>query len=334
MKKCAAVFGIIFAVSLICFAVSVAATGTDGGFGVSMSFPFSHRSGWNPSYTRYYSMRETSEDVFEEMVQNIEVSTASAHTTIRTADVDKTTVKYKAGERSGVFFGAEVQDGTLRVHENGMFYFNFFSLGEYSAAELEIILPEKEYGEVSVEAASGSISISDLISESFSAETASGQGVYRIFADEIRVQTASGSSELTNCTEKKANSLRMESASGNHKVSGFQTESFRIETASGSVSAQGISGEGKVDIASGIVTLEYAQWDGDLNIDAASGSVDVTLPPDSGANVDLDAFSGGVHASLDGHKADFSHESGGTVGGDNVRKVDVDLMSGSVRLHN
>lgn len=333
MKKIAAIFGIIFAVSLVCFCISVAATGITGqGPLVAINGSDILRFGnWAPDYTRSYTAGETTTDNFSENVNNIKIEIASAKTTVKTADTDTVTVNYTAG-KTGMLFGASVKDGTLRVSETGLF-FMMFSLGNDSGT-LDITLPEKNYGNISFSVASGSVSAGDLTADKFHAEVASGNGDYRVFAKDIDIDAASGSINLTNCTENKVNSLKIGCASGSHNISGYKADSFRIDTASGGVKAYGISGEGKIDIASGSVTLEYAEWDGSLNIDAASGIIDVKLPEGSGAAIDLDAMSGSVKFDLDGQSGSFSGDNSGTVGGANVHEADVDLASGSVKFHN
>lgn len=338
MRKCAAVCGILFAVLLVCFAVSVAATGVskEEGFRVSVygfgglgGFPFEDI----PTEV-YQADEEYVANLAEsDTVKKIDLGVSSAHVTITTAkEADMIGVRYKAG-RSGIRFGCSIRNGTLIVRESG-FFMTFFDLGS-DPSELELVLPEREYEKVSLSAASGRISAQELVSEKFTAEFASGAGDFLVFADDIRLSVASGSVTLKNCRpERKADSIRLDGASGNHTVEGFLSDEFDIDLASGVVTMTGISGKGNVDLASGKVRLDYAVWDDDLEIDAASGTVEVRLPAGSGAFVELDAMSGGVTAELDGETASFRGDSSGKAGGGNLHRVDVDLASGSVKLTN
>lgn len=339
MKKCATIFGILFAVLLVCFAASVAATGVnENGFGVSVY-------GLNPIIGRLDGINTKLYNKDEEWVSNlaqsdtvtkIDLGIANAKTVIQTADVDWIEIYYKAG-RTGIRFGAEIKNGTLYVREHAFFFMNF-DFGNDSASVLEITLPEREYEKIELSAASGSIETQELIAKRFSAEIASGGANLSFFAEEIELSAASGTIIAENCTQngenRKAKSISVDCASGNHTVRGFLTDKFDIDLASGNVTLEGISGKGDVDLASGNVCLDYAVWDNDLDIDAASGTVEARLPAESGAYVELDAASGGVTAELDGEKASFSRDSSGRVGGDNVHRVDIDLMSGKVRLLN
>lgn len=335
MKKCAAVCGILFAVLFVCFAVSVAATGINSeGFRVAVYgfgsfFPFD-----DIPLDVYHTNEEYVANLAEsDTVTKIDLGVSSSHVTITTAkEADMISVHYKAG-RSGIRFGCSIRNGTLIVRENG-FFMTLFDWGG-DPSELELVLPEREYEKINLSAASGSISAAELVSGKFTAEFASGSGNFSVFADEIRLSASSGSVALKNCRpDRKASSIRLDSLSGNHTVEGFLSDEFDIDLASGVVTLTGISGKGNVDLASGHVQLDYALWDNDLDIDAASGKVEVRLPAESGAFVELDAASGGVSAELDGENASFRGDSSGKVGGGNMHRIDVDLASGSVKLMN
>lgn len=334
MKKCAAIFGILFAVLLVCFAASVAATGVnEHGFSVSVY-------GWDP-VVGFDSVDTEMYDEGEEYLTNlaqsdtvtkIDLAVGNAKTVIQTADVELISVYYKAG-RTGVRFGATVKNGTLYVREHAFFFMNF-DLNNDSASTLEITLPEREYEKIELSSASGLIEARELTAGRFTAEIASGVGNFSVFAEEIELQAASGTITAENCTDRRARLIEVDCASGSHTVRGFLTDAFDIDLASGNVTLEGISGKGNIDLASGNVRLDYANWDGDLDIDAASGSVEARLPAGSGAFVELDAMSGNVTAELDGDKASFSKDSSGRVGGGNVHHVNVDLASGKVKLLN
>jgi hypothetical protein len=168
----------------------------------------------------------------------------------------------------------------------------------------------------------------------------SGSSKYNIFASEISVTTTSGCVEVKNCTDRKANKISLDSVSGSHTISGFKCNEFKFNSVSGCIKAEGISGRGNADVVSGEMIIEYAEWDNNLKLNAVSGEFDITLPEDSGVEIDLDALSGEVEVELkededDIDKSTFSGESNsGELGGDNVHEVKVDLVSGDVSIHN
>ncbi len=104
--------------------------------------------------------------------------------------------------------------------------------------------------------------------------------------------------------------------------------------ASGKVTVNGISGEVNADIMSGTLTLVYSEWNDDLDIDIASGKVDVTLPQGSGIDLDFDRASGSCNVDLDGHSEHFNKDAKATIGGSNIHNVKIDVASGGTYIHN
>lgn len=349
MKKALIICIIIFVVSVVAFGVSVAATGLrEGNFAVAIGLDkvldkdFDIDTDLGERATKHFD--------FANSVNDIELDIASSTTLVTVGDVDKITVDYTSDNRHNV--NARVDGDKLVVEESTNFVVTFINwdLGN-SDADLVITLPRKEYDDVTINAASGEVEIKELVSKNFDANSASGNMNYNIFAEDIKISTLSGNVQLNNCTDRKAKKLKLTSTSGDHSVSGFMTEKFAFESTSGCITADGISGEGEVDITSGEIELAYALWDNELDINAVSGSIDVTLPFDSGVMVELSAASGGVDVLLGGKTeitvdgetgmasgATETHLSGdcetGIIGGSNAHKVEINLMSGDVDIHN
>ncbi len=331
MKKALIISIIAFIVTSIAFGVSVAVTGvTDGTFAVGIG--------------DFMSDVETpNEQTFEftDDFKDINIKNGSADVILKVLDnIQTTTVNYKSANRL-MKINAYVKGDKLVVETENKFQFIISWIFSDEDEVVEITIPSKKYRNVDIETASGATEISNLICENFESDVASGSGEYSIFADDINVNVASGAITIENCTELKAKSIKLESASGNHTIKGFETEKFKLDTASGAINAYGISGNGDISLASGDINIEYKTWDNDLSVDALSGDVDVKLPIDSGVTVDLDAASGSVIVRLDSGKdgeIDYSSFSGSTntgrMGGDNVHQIDVDLASGDVNIHN
>lgn len=317
MKKALIISSILFVVSLAAFIVSVGATGIQEGTEISVFF-----GGEYTEINKEFSANE---------IKNIDLAIASGNVVVKTADVESATVKYSGRH----IFAAEIVNDTLAIKEKsnwfGIIGINF---DDYES-RLEVVLPEREYGNVNVKTASGECEIDNLICENFNSSAASGDNRYRIFAENIDINVASGSVYAENCTDRKAEKVNLKTASGDHTIKGFTADSYNIKAASGDISAEGISGRCEVNLVSGDVNIEYAQWDGDLTIDAASGNVDVTLPENSGAEVSLDRLSGDIYVELDDKKVKLDGNADGIIiGGENVNDVDVDLGSGKINIHN
>ena len=355
MKKLFVVFLVIAIVSAVLFACSVAAYGVkDGNYGVSIGiapFEIDSSTGFGlgfasgirfidgASETSYaLSSNKEYSYTFNEAAESIDISALSGETLVSCGNTDKVTVKYSAGNKAGKSFYAGVENGRLTVKETGTFVFNLFNFGS-SKTKIEVILPEEIYKSVNINSTSGKVTVDKVISDSFKSDLTSGKGEFNIFAKDIDVYTTSGTVNITNCTKEKAKRIAVKSLSGSRTISGFEAEEFIFDSTSGGLTAEGISGRVSVDSTSGNVTLSYAVWDGDLDIDMTSGNTEIILPEGSGIDIDLDCTSGNVKSDLDGQKVVLGkgvlgEESRLTTGGDNVHRVRVNITSGNVNIHN
>ena len=343
LGKLLLIFGIIALISAVAFGVSVAAFGAaDGNYGISFwggNIPFL-RFGGKPEvqfrngdtvYTFDFESGRTYDQTFDAAaLTDISIEVASAHSVITCSETDKAYVKYTAGDMS-MRFTAEMKNGKFSVLEHST---GFFSFGSFRPAELEIRLPEKLYNDVAVAVASGSFSADGLTSDKMEVSLASGSLDMNVYARTLTYSAASGEGKLTNCTDKTSDKLKISTASGSQTLNGFRPASTKVDIASGRVTMSDVSGSIDVNIASGKVELDYAEWNGDLDIDLMSGKADRTLPAGSGIDLDFDRASGGMDISLDGDSVSLSKDAGGSYGGSNIHKAEIDVASGHVSIHN
>lgn len=338
MKKALIISIIVLVVASIAFGISVAATGIREGQGFGISIGPNPFLGTGEAFGSNTKAGDIKAYTFKNDISDIQIITSVAETDVRVEDVDEISVRYET-ETGGFVFNARVEGDRLVVKEHGGYLLSIFNIGE-KKSKLEVILPEKEYEDVEIITASGNTDIEQLVCKDFNSEVTSGNSKYEIFAPVISVTTTSGYVEVNNCTEKKAERIKLDSVSGNHTISGFRCDEFKFNSVSGCIKAEGVSGKGSADIVSGEIFIDYAEWDNNLKLNAVSGEFDITLPEDSGVEIDLDALSGEVEVELkeddgDTDKSTFSGESNsGELGGDNVHEVKVDLVSGEVSIHN
>ena len=338
MKKALIISIIVLVVASIAFGISVAATGIREGQGFSVvigSVPF---LGTGEAFGSNTKAGDIKAYTFKNDISDIQIITSVAETDVRVEDVDEISVRYET-ETGGFNFNARVEGDRLVVKEQGGFLLSILSF-DNKESKLEVILPEKEYDDVEIITASGNTDIEQLICKDFNSVVTSGNSKYEIFAPVISVTTTSGYVEVNNCTENKAERIKLDSVSGNHTINGFRCDEFKFNSVSGCIKAEGVSGKGSADIVSGEMFIDYAEWDNNLKLNAVSGEFDITLPEDAGVEIDLDALSGEVEVELkeddgDTDKSTFSGESNsGELGGNNVHEVKIDLVSGEVSIHN
>ena len=341
MKKFIIICLILFGVFAVSFGISVAATGINPEQGLSVSFgPILSLGGFDNGVAfiengnkieHSFADGEYRHDFDGKKVTDISVGVSNADTVIKYGKDDTIKVKYCKNIVNGFqSFKAEVDGNKLIIKEN-LFTFFFFGGNRNS---LEIILPEKEYKSISIANVSGNCEIDGVICNTFDSVLTSGNANYSIYGETIKLNNVSGSSDITNCTDREVKTIKLVSISGSHTISGFMAEDIDIDTTSGDITAEGISGDVKVNSVSGRVNLGYARWDGDLKIDMVSGDCDITLPEKSGVEIDFDRVSGDLRVNLDGNKTNFSGSTEVTLGSENVHKIDADVVSGNINIEN
>lgn len=333
MKKFLTVVGVIFAVSVIAFGVSVAATGVK--HGNSMGFAIGGASfisgGENQVKTgEIFNSAFTAAE--SETVTDLEIGTVSAATEIFYDDnVSEIQVKFETN-RPGTIFSAKIENGRLVINEGSYGFFAWF--GSWKQNCLEVRLPKKEYTEMKLNTTSGNVRIDNLIFEDFNSTSTSGTSEYNIFADNLRLFTTSGKTTVTNCTDRKASSLNFDTTSGTHTVSGFAADEYHLGATSGKITVNGLSGKGDIQLTSGKIEVNYAEWNDKLYANVTSGTCVINLPENSNVSAKVDAVSGGMTINKsDGTKISLSKSDSVSLGGENCHEIKADMTSGSIKVN-
>lgn len=129
--------------------------------------------------------------------------------------------------------------------------------------------------------------------------------VENLAADEMKISTASGECDFQSCIVGDLN----------------------ISTASGSIRYTGALDTLDCDAASASVTAVFDNVPKSIDMDSASGALDITLPSDSSFRVTMDTMSGRFHSEFPTETTGKEYACG--TGG---CRIDVDSMSGDVTI--
>ncbi len=146
-------------------------------------------------------------------------------------------------------------------------------------------------GAVAVSSASGDVAIEHAAQ--LQVRSASGDVSCQSVVGNATVSTASGDARL----ETVAGSAEFQTASGDAYLSHVGGDA-RLRSASGDVAVREADGSVNVRTASGDVRIESVRR-GTVEIDSASGDVDVAVAVGTAAWLDVQALSGSVSSSLD-----------------------------------
>lgn len=138
----------------------------------------------------------------------------------------------------------------------------------------------------------------------------------------LEIDAASASLEVRDLTIRE---MEFDGASGTCIFNNCTVENLDLDTASGDVLFKGSLTQMECDAASANIILELSSIPKSLDLDTASGNLDLTLPENAGFTVTMDTMSGEF-------TSDFTttQRNGGYVAGNGRCRIDVDAMSGNV----
>ncbi len=270
---------------------------------------------------------------FNNDIDTLEVGSIGAKIILKTHEKDEFYAEYD-NPKDTPEFCAVLSGKTLTFKEK--MSFSIFSPKPTEGYTITVYVPVKKLGKLKINTASGGAEISEVTANEFDLNTASGNIEVNAFFDNIRVQSASGSISVTNPTDEAARSIKVCSVSGTATVNNYKSEEFSLHSVSGKTEFNGAAGNGKIAVTSGNITVNYAEWNGDLSVSAISGNVNVNLPANAGIDVNFDGVSGTLKTDLGAEKGRYMNlgkGTAGTFGGDNLHKLNISLTSGNVTVN-
>ena len=123
----------------------------------------------------------------------------------------------------------------------------------------------------------------------------------------VEIDSASGTSEFVNCT----------------------VEELNVDAASGDVRFEGNLDTLEFDAASASFTATLHNTPRNIEMDTASGNLDLTLPEDTGFTVRMQ----GIKHDFTADDFEIKMQNGSYIHGSGACRIDMDSMSGSVTLH-
>ena len=259
---------------------------------------------------------------FPNEISRVEIGSIGAKIIVKRHEEEIIIAEYD-NPRDTPEFAATISGKTLSLKEK--LSLSIFGSKPTEGYSITVYLPERCFESIAVNTASGGAEVEGVTARDFDLNTASGEININAYFENITLQSASGN--------KPAKSIHTCTVSGNATVNGYRSEKFSLHSVSGRTVYSGASGSGKVAVTSGTVDVSYAEWNGDLDISAISGSVNLSLPKDSGLDISFGGISGTLKTDLGNERGSFTTLGKGTsgeFGGENKHKLTVNLTSGVV----
>ena len=222
-------------------------------------------------------------------VRTIQIDWLSGEIDIRTGDVDTVTVTETAPSNSEYAMYCRQSGDKLEISACRDTFISVKGINGSLKKDLTVLLPRNlSLKTLVIDSASSDITVTDM-------EIAG--------AD---INTTSGVSRFVNCVLGE----------------------LELDTASGDLSYEGILDNLEVDAASAKVTVIARNVPDAIDVDTASGDLELTLPEDAGFTVKVDALSSKINS-------EFPCESrnGLQICGNGHCQIDMDTMSGKVNIY-
>lgn len=144
-------------------------------------------------------------------------------------------------------------------------------------------------------------------------------------ADKIQIEAVSANVNVSNLTMKE---LEIDSVSGVCDLRGCTADKVSVETVSGDVKCTGSLGTLECEAVSADCTVSLNNAPQKISLESVSGDLDLTLPENSGFQVEMDNASGRFHSDFATNK-NGKHYSYG----DGSCKIEISGVSGDVTIH-
>ena len=142
---------------------------------------------------------------------------------------------------------------------------------------------------------------------------------------ELEIDTASADVNVENMTIARVD---FDGASGDFDFLDCTVDTMEIDTASGDLNFCGSLNTLDCDGASADCDIRLSNCPNRIEMDLASGDLNLTLPEDCGFTANLEALSGKLDTDFQ-----VSHTNKGLVSGDGSCRIDMSAMSGNVFIH-
>lgn len=149
---------------------------------------------------------------------------------------------------------------------------------------------------------------------------------------ELKVDAGSGDIDLQLSKDTVLSSLELDVGSGDIDIDSLNAKTASIDVASGDIDLKHFTGELKIDVSSGDVSVQIDELVGDIEAEVSSGRIVLDLPDDSDFTLNGEISSGIIqnHFPLKNEKNDRNRLRG--THGSGKYSIDLDISSGIIEI--
>ena len=246
----------------------------------------------------------------------INVDFSSADIIVQTTDepnlrvVQKSTAKLREEEK---FTINKENDNIIIKRSTSPVIYSIFNFGNFGE-KIEVYIPKNYTKDLDIQSSSGNV----------------------IFNSDINLNNISctaGSGNLQDGSNISANDVNLKASSGNISVEALMSKTYKVNTSSGNIYIDSLSGSGEVAASSGNVKINYKDIEEYSNVSAHSGNVNLVVPNTLSFEFSGKCNSGDINSNFDlNYKNKRGNEATAQVGSGPYKKINVNTGSGNIGI--
>lgn len=274
------------------------------------------------------------EDIVLGNSQNIIMEGTKHNLEIRKTSGDSIIVNQygNPNSKSEDLFLVSTFEDSIHIYIKERIHIGTFNFNNYNE-RLVVEIPEGFNGNLEAKALSGSIEIEDEFTlKNIKLNNSSG-GIYvnkNITADMLNAKTLSGRIQFNG--DITAKDLDGKTSSGGIRMSTVNVENYILQSSSGSIKIDNISGGGIAKTASGSIKLSLNNPKGDINLNSLSGSINVELEPSLQFTLAAQTNSGGIHTNFAVNKNKRGNNATANIGENPTVNIIAKTSSGGIKI--
>lgn len=210
-------------------------------------------------------------------------------------------------------FTFEKQGSTVLINDRHVhIMFNLFgSLNK----KIELFIPKDYDKDLELESLSGDITVNDELK-----------------LNNLRFKESSGD---LNCIGKvTAGQIDLKTSSGDIKLADAAAKAYKIDSSSGDIRIDSLSGSGEISSSSGDVRINYGDINEYTDIRAYSGDIKLFVPSGLSFEFDGDCSSGDINSDFDlNYKNKNGNKATAKIGDGPYKKISVRTLSGDININ-
>lgn len=211
-------------------------------------------------------------------------------------------------------FTISKEGNTVVIRKRNPHFVFKFDIFQHFDDQIEVFIPKSYNKDLDIKMSSGNIVISNNIT-----------------LNNIICLQSSGDLECRNSIT--ANRITLKTNSGNINVSDLSVKSYEINTSSGNIEINSLSGSGDVEASSGNIKIGYSDIGEYSKVSAHSGNIKLVVPKEISFEFDGKCSSGDIDSNFDmNYKNKNGNEVSAKVGSGPYKRISSKTTSGDINI--